>query len=169
MKAITLHQPWASLIATGVKTIETRRWRTSYRGDLLICAGKKPLSPFLARCAPQYLDFPLGVALCIVELYDVRTLPLDDAAGWRAAACDPYPDAWAWMIRNVRRIEPVPVTGQRMLFDVDLASLPLSGRVHHGPHEQDEQGGAQKPAQQDAQDGQHRPTLPHQTPEPLLF
>ena len=26
MKAITLHQPWASLIAEGVKTIETRSW-----------------------------------------------------------------------------------------------------------------------------------------------
>jgi hypothetical protein len=27
MKALSLHQPWASLIALGVKRIETRSWR----------------------------------------------------------------------------------------------------------------------------------------------
>ena len=40
MKALTIRQPWASLIASGVKTIETRSWRTSYRGPLAIHAGK---------------------------------------------------------------------------------------------------------------------------------
>lgn len=39
MKVLTLHQPWASLIALGVKTIETRSWTTSYRGPLAIHAG----------------------------------------------------------------------------------------------------------------------------------
>lgn len=40
MKALTLHQPWASLIAVGAKTIETRSWSTSHRGALAIHAGK---------------------------------------------------------------------------------------------------------------------------------
>lgn len=40
MKALTVRQPWASLIACGAKTIETRSWRTSYRGWLAIHAGK---------------------------------------------------------------------------------------------------------------------------------
>lgn len=39
MKALTLHQPWASLIAIGVKTIETRSWATKYRGPLAVHAG----------------------------------------------------------------------------------------------------------------------------------
>ena len=39
MKALTLWQPWASLVALGVKTIETRGWRTDYRGPLLIHAS----------------------------------------------------------------------------------------------------------------------------------
>ncbi len=39
MKATTLWQPWAQLVALGVKTIETRSWRTSYRGPLAIHAG----------------------------------------------------------------------------------------------------------------------------------
>lgn len=41
IKAISLWEPWASLIATGAKTIETRSWPTKYRGKLLICAAKK--------------------------------------------------------------------------------------------------------------------------------
>lgn len=40
MKAITLYQPYASLIACGVKTIETRSWSTPYRGLLAIHAAK---------------------------------------------------------------------------------------------------------------------------------
>ena len=40
MKALTVRQPWASLIAAGVKTIETRSWSTKYRGPLAIHAGK---------------------------------------------------------------------------------------------------------------------------------
>lgn len=39
MKALTLHQPWASFVALGMKTIETRSWSTSYRGPLAIHAG----------------------------------------------------------------------------------------------------------------------------------
>lgn len=41
MKALTLHQPWASLIALGVKTVETRSWSTAYRGPLAIHAAKR--------------------------------------------------------------------------------------------------------------------------------
>lgn len=40
MKALTLTQPWASLVARGEKKIETRSWRTSYRGPLAIHAAK---------------------------------------------------------------------------------------------------------------------------------
>lgn len=42
MKAITLHQPWATLISLGVKSIETRSWSTSYRGPLAIHAAARP-------------------------------------------------------------------------------------------------------------------------------
>ena len=46
MKAISLWEPWASLIRTGAKTWETRSWGTSYRGELLICAAKGGLSRY---------------------------------------------------------------------------------------------------------------------------
>ncbi len=40
MKALTLTQPWASLVAIGAKRIETRSWKTAYRGPLAIHAAK---------------------------------------------------------------------------------------------------------------------------------
>ncbi len=44
MKAITIRQPWASLVALGVKTVETRSWHTRYRGPLAIHAGLQTLA-----------------------------------------------------------------------------------------------------------------------------
>ncbi len=40
MKAITLTQPWATLVAIGAKQVETRSWTTQYRGPLAIHAAK---------------------------------------------------------------------------------------------------------------------------------
>lgn len=41
MKAITLWQPHASLVAVRAKKIETRSWPTKYRGPLAIHAAQK--------------------------------------------------------------------------------------------------------------------------------
>lgn len=41
MKAITIWQPWASLLACGAKRFETRPWATSYRGPIALHAAKK--------------------------------------------------------------------------------------------------------------------------------
>lgn len=40
MKAITIKQPFASLIAAEIKEYEFRTWKTNYRGEILIHAGK---------------------------------------------------------------------------------------------------------------------------------
>jgi hypothetical protein len=40
MRALTILQPWAEMIARGVKRVENRTWRTKYRGPLAIHAGK---------------------------------------------------------------------------------------------------------------------------------
>ena len=39
MKAISIKQPWASLIVHGIKDIENRTWATKYRGKVLIHAS----------------------------------------------------------------------------------------------------------------------------------
>ena len=39
MRAITLYQPWATLIALRLKRFETRHWATTWRGEIAIHAG----------------------------------------------------------------------------------------------------------------------------------
>lgn len=92
MKAITLWQPWASLVAVGVKTIETRSWSTSHRGPLAIHAGARPpetsnfggemggwtvgrLDPGaprrMWRGSGPIIDLPLGAVVATCTLTDV--------------------------------------------------------------------------------------------------
>lgn len=42
-KVITVKQPWARLIAQGIKNIENRTWKTNYRGRVLIHASSIPV------------------------------------------------------------------------------------------------------------------------------
>jgi hypothetical protein len=112
MKAFSVKQPYASLIAEGKKTIETRKWQTKYRGDMLICASKKWDMSFKKEVQN---NLPLGVAIAIVELYDIRPMELIDE---HDAYCEPYPGAYSWFLRNIRPIEPFEVKGALSLFEV---------------------------------------------------
>lgn len=59
--ALTVLQPWASLIALDEKQFETRSWSTPYRGTLVIHAGKSDL-PFEQHYVTQETkldDLPL--------------------------------------------------------------------------------------------------------------
>ncbi|MEW5876068.1 MAG: ASCH domain-containing protein [Candidatus Zixiibacteriota bacterium] len=67
MKAISLWQPWASAIAVRAKTIETRSWRTSYRGRIAIHAAKRCRADELRFLQPDWTWMaalsPLGVSM----------------------------------------------------------------------------------------------------------
>lgn len=58
MKALTLTQPWATLVAIGAKTIETRSWRTHYRGPIAIHAAKAipPYTHWRQFRHPAFMD-----------------------------------------------------------------------------------------------------------------
>lgn len=119
MRALSVMQPWASLIISGRKTIELRPRPTSHRGELLICAG--------AKVDPRGEAFdagPTGMAIGIVRVVGCRRATLEDAG----AAC--YRDEagefpWAWILADAAPLAvPFPVKGQLSLFTVDHPSLP---------------------------------------------
>ncbi len=62
MKALSLWQPWASLMMTPAKRNETRSWATSYRGPLVICAAKGGLSKsdLIAEMSYWHMQSALG-------------------------------------------------------------------------------------------------------------
>lgn len=111
MKAVSIKQPWASLIAAGIKTLEIRAWPTVHRGPLLICSSRRPVIDGHRH----------GVSLCIVDVTDCRAMQHGDVPF--ACVDQFYPGQFAWILENVRLVKPVPVLGQLRLFDVPDKSV----------------------------------------------
>ena len=104
MKALSIREPWATLIAKGEKTIETRTWKTNYRGKILLCASKNPKSEIS------------GKAFAVAELLDCLPMVKDDE---RFACCKTYPRANSWFLGNIILIKPFEIKGQLSLFEVE--------------------------------------------------
>lgn len=105
LKALCLRQPWANLITTRQKTIETRKWTTNYRGLILLTTSKKPEIE------------PYGAAVAIAELWKIEKMIKEHE---RAAMTKVYDRAFSWFLRDIMPIEPISVKGQLRLFDVEL-------------------------------------------------
>jgi len=82
LQALSIRQPWASLIMSGMKTIELRSWQTNYRGWLWIHSGKKPDLEALELLGDQPQEFQTGGLLGIAHLTDVRAI--ETPAQWRS-------------------------------------------------------------------------------------
>ena len=122
MFALTISQPYASLIASGEKWIENRRWETKYRGPLAIHAGKG--TQYLDRA--QLAEYPAGV-VAVANLAACFRLADLDLLGDRLAAVGLTIDAvrqhehaegpWCWLLRDVHRLRvPCPCSGARGLW-----------------------------------------------------
>lgn len=70
MKAITLWQPWASLIACGAKKYETRSWATNYRGPIAIHAAKKDIYKIMGDLP---FDVVSGVFAAFYQAYKIES------------------------------------------------------------------------------------------------
>lgn len=128
MKAITLWQPWATLIALGVKQYETRSWATPYRGRIAIHAAKKwdaeTLMDFTVpevwRVMQQHrirdYDLPLGAIICIGDLTGCVPTALVPRNEQRFGNFTP--GRFAWKIEHVRvLLNPIAISGKQGLWD----------------------------------------------------
>lgn len=127
MQALTISQPFATLIAEGHKWVENRTWPTRYRGDLAIHAGK----------GQQYLNkneiakFPTGCVIAIARLAAVVELSwaMDQFEGGFDGRIEGSTKSvvdlvmhqhsegpWCWILEDVRAIDPVPVRGSQGLW-----------------------------------------------------
>lgn len=133
IRAISLWQPWATLIALGHKRYETRSWGTAYRGPLAIHAAKRPMGPD-GRGLLVELDeihgisidpraLPFGAIVAVGRLADCRQMSIDmcrsiwSAAGPEFAVGGWAPGRWAWRLEDIRALpEPSPFRGAQGLF-----------------------------------------------------
>jgi hypothetical protein len=142
MKAISLHQPWASLIAAGVKVHETRSWAPppEYVGRrIAIHAAARPvnlheLSGALAGLCESTFGsgwehrLPRGALVCtaILEAYGMTQLLLPSINFNEGAILDTIcgdwsAGRWAWELSEVEKLTPpIPERGHQRWWTVDL-------------------------------------------------
>ena len=70
MKVITLKQPWATLVAEGLKKYEFRSWKLNYRGEILIHAGKGIDKDAMDKFKHLNLNFPHSRIVARVNILD---------------------------------------------------------------------------------------------------
>lgn len=127
MKVITIKQPFASLIASGQKEYEFRTWKTSYRGEILIHAGKSADKEAMNRFSSFDLDCPLGCIIAKATLTDC--IPIDEevkeelraknAPVYWGITSDPDWKGYGFKLENIQRIEPISVNGSLGLWEYD--------------------------------------------------
>ena len=74
MKVITLKQPWATLVAEGIKQYEFRSWKYNYRGEILIHAGAGIDKEAMKRIEDWKLDYPQKRIIAKVKIADCLEL-----------------------------------------------------------------------------------------------
>ena len=74
MKVLTLKQPWATLVAEGVKIYEFRSWKTKYRGKVLIHAGAGVDKKDMVRLKELNYNYPASKIVAIADLDDCLEL-----------------------------------------------------------------------------------------------
>lgn len=149
MKALTIHQPWGTALATGMKQYETRPRNTNHRGLLAIHAGKtfneegyngvKHL-PFQEHIqvplnrrwsGASAADFPTGVILAVAELTD--SIQMDEDLIASISAQERSLGHWevgryAYKLENVQLLpKPVPASGKQGMWNWEPTEDDLQG------------------------------------------
>ncbi len=127
MKVITIKQPWASLIAEGLKEYEFRTWNIKYRGDILIHAGKSIDKKAVERFKEYNLEYPTGCIIAKATLTD--SIYVDDDFVKEVGPTNPSVykgimekgdwEGYGFKLENVKKIDPIYINGKLSLWDYD--------------------------------------------------
>lgn len=126
MKALTVWQPWASLIMAGWKRYETRHWATFYRGPLAIHAAQRLITDIDDRLWDMLAadfgmnwpkELPRGRMLGTVRLTDCKHTEAFDVDAIEQLCGDWTPGRFAWRLDDFRTFDSPPeVKGRQGFF-----------------------------------------------------
>lgn len=122
MKVISIIEPWASLIKEKVKYIETRSWKTNYRGKIYIHASLKKVSKKDERINNlisllKDKDFKYGHIIAEATLVDCIYMDeeflLKIKENNQEYICGEYTlGRYAWVLKDIKELEnPIPAKG----------------------------------------------------------
>ena len=125
MKVLSIKEPWASLIMNGTKKIETRSWKTKYRGEIYIHASLsqvKITKPEVYELIKD-MNFKCGYIICKCNLVDciymtdeyVNDMKINH---YEEYICGHYEvGRYAWIVEDVKVIEPIEAKGKLGLWN----------------------------------------------------
>lgn len=127
VKAITICQPYAELIARRAKRVENREWPTNYRGDLLIHAGKSrawlggDTDEDLFEDYDRHIEFGAIVAkanlVACLHIERIARGDYDSQFPWLREH-EHTNGTWCWVLADVERLpKAIPWRGAQGLWD----------------------------------------------------
>lgn len=121
MKAITIKQPWASLICQGIKDIENRTWPTKFRGRVLVHAGVKDFDFSHSMTSEYQREFIKGIEKPYVKGSIIGSVEIIDCIKSNADLKNsPWGDFYCyhWILANpILFTEPIPTKGKLSFWD----------------------------------------------------
>lgn len=118
MKTLSIKQPWATLIASGIKDIENRSWAPNYEGRILIHASSSKVTDGIYKKIIFEQGNIIGNEILFGNMPDFKDLPCSAIVGYATVrgACDDSESVWA-----------EPVDFQWQLEDAYLFDEPICG------------------------------------------
>ena len=140
MKALTIKEPWATLIIDGYKKYEFRSWKTNYRGKILIHAGMSEEKDMLKKFKDYNLNCSKGMIIgealltdCILvtKEFEEELLKIDKTVYGRES----HEMTYAWKLENIIKYDkPIPVKGKLGLWNYE-EEIMHEMRLNNGPFE----------------------------------
>lgn len=126
MKILTLKQPWATLVAEGIKNYEFRSWKTNYRGDILIHAGLGVDKEAIELYKNTNLVFPKSKILAIVKINDCIQIDTDFNQHIKSLNNKAYGkkdrSGFAWELTLVKKINSSKtISGKLGLWNIEYS------------------------------------------------
>ncbi len=123
MKVLSLAEPFASLIKNGIKTIETRSWKTNYRGKLYIHASATRIPSVIEKNRELMAlvnndELNYGNIICSCNLIDCIEMTCNFIDKVKKNH-DEYISGeyalgrYAWILSDIKTLEhPIPAKGR---------------------------------------------------------
>ncbi len=130
MKVISIKEPFATLIKENIKNIETRSFKTKYRGEILIHASKTKY--VLDSKNEDFFDLIKdlktnpGFILCKANLVDCIEMTEEFIENLKNTNYNEYIcgrfslGRYAWVLENIEVIDPIFAKGQLGLWNYDI-------------------------------------------------
>lgn len=128
MKALTIKEPWATLIIDGHKQYEFRSWKTNYRGKILIHAGLSVEKDMLIKFKDYNINININPGYIIGEAVIDDCILVDNKFNYELRNIDSivygrsnHVETYAWKLTNIIKYDkPILVKGKLGLWNYEI-------------------------------------------------